>query len=119
MNDTQQTQSPATSQAFAHARCACDELTEAVSELLGFSPAVKQHLHNSRIEFLKALREMIDARISHLAGQDPKVRKYPSNRPFLSLVTTASRHDTGGRRVRGTLPTPKNAPRKQRPRAVL
>ena len=75
MNDTQQTQSTPTGQAFAHARCACGELTEAVSELLGFSPSVKQHLQNSRIEFLKALREMIDARINHLSGQEPKGTK--------------------------------------------
>jgi hypothetical protein len=75
MNDTQQTQSTATAQAFAHARCACSELTEAVSELLGFSPSVKQHLHNSRIEFLKALREVIDARIDHLSGQAQKGTK--------------------------------------------
>lgn len=69
MNDTQQTQSRPAGQAFAHARCACGELTEAISELLGFSPSVKQHLQNSRIEFLKALREVIDARIDHLSGQ--------------------------------------------------
>ena len=75
MNDTQQTQSTATGQAYAHARCACSELTEAVSELLGFSPSVKQHLHNSRIEFLKALREMIDARIDHLSSQVQKGTK--------------------------------------------
>jgi hypothetical protein len=75
MNDTQQTQSTPTGQGFAHARCACGELTEAVSELLGFSPSVKQHLNNSRIEFLKALREVIDARIDHLSGQGPKGTK--------------------------------------------
>jgi hypothetical protein len=75
MNDTQQTQSPPGGQAFAHARCACGELTEAVSELLGLSPSVKQHLHNSRIELLKALREVIDARINHLSRQVPKGTK--------------------------------------------
>jgi len=75
MNDTEQTQSTPTAQAFAHAQCACGELTEAVSELLGFSPSVKQHLHNSRIEFLKALREVIDARIDHLSRQVPKGTK--------------------------------------------
>jgi hypothetical protein len=75
MNDTQQTQSAPGAQAFAHARCACGELTEAVSELLGFSPSVKQHLHNSRIELLKALREVIDARINHLSRQVPKGTK--------------------------------------------
>ena len=77
MNDTQQTQATPTGQAFAHARCACGELTEAISELLGFSPSVKEHLHNSRIEFLKALREVIDARIDHLSGQGEKGTKVP------------------------------------------
>ena len=72
MNDTQQTQETATGQAYAHARCACGELTEAISEVLGLSPSVKQHLHNSRIEFLKALRELIDARIDRLSGQTQK-----------------------------------------------
>jgi hypothetical protein len=75
MNDTQPTQSSATGQAFAHARCACSELTDAISELLGFSPTVKQHLHNSRIEFLKALREVIDARIDRLSGEAQKGTK--------------------------------------------
>jgi hypothetical protein len=75
MNDTQERQTTPTGQAFAHARCACGELAEAVSELLGLSPAVKQHLQNSRIEFLKALREVIDARIDHLSGQEPKGTK--------------------------------------------
>lgn len=77
MNDTQQPQSAASGQAYAHARCACGELTEAVSEFFGFSPSVKQHLHNSRIEFLKALREVIDARIDHLSGQGGKGTKVP------------------------------------------
>ena len=72
MNDTQQTQETATGQAYGHARCACGELTEALSELLGFSPSVKQHLQKSRIEFLKALREVIDARIDRLSGQAQK-----------------------------------------------
>jgi hypothetical protein len=75
MNDTQQTPSTPTGQAFGHVRSACDELTEAVSELLGFSPSVKQHLHNSRMEFLKAIREVIDARIDHLSSQGQKGTK--------------------------------------------
>ena len=75
MNDTQHTQETATGQAYAHARCACGELTEAISELFGFSPSVKRHLHNSRIEFLKALREVIDARIDNLSSQAQKGTK--------------------------------------------
>jgi hypothetical protein len=34
---------------------------------LGVLPAVKQHLANSRIELLKAIREVIDERIEHLS----------------------------------------------------
>jgi len=34
---------------------------------LGVSPEVRQHLKNSRIEFLKAIREIIDDRIEHLS----------------------------------------------------
>ena len=38
-------------------------------EFLGISPAVRQHLANSRIEFLKAIREVINERIDHLSSQ--------------------------------------------------
>jgi hypothetical protein len=72
MTDTQQTPSAATGQAYAHARCACSEFTEAVSEILGFSPSVKEHLHNSRIEFLKAIREVLDAKIDRLSNPPQK-----------------------------------------------
>jgi len=72
MTDQQQTQSTARGPAYTHARCACSELTEAVSEILGFSPSVKQHLNNSRIEFLKAVREVIDSRIDHLSSAPQK-----------------------------------------------
>ena len=44
---------------------------------LGISPRVKQHLANSRIELLKAIREVIDERIEHLstpAQQGTKIR---------------------------------------------
>jgi ribosome-associated translation inhibitor RaiA len=34
---------------------------------LGVSPQVRQHLANSRIEFLKAIREVIDERIEQLS----------------------------------------------------
>ena len=72
MTEQQQTQSTARGPAYTHARCACSELTEAVSEILGFSPSVKEHLHNSRIEFLKAMREAIDAKIDRLSNAPQK-----------------------------------------------
>jgi len=43
-----------------------------VREFLGVSPAAVQHLTNSRIEFLKALREILDARIERMATQETR-----------------------------------------------
>jgi hypothetical protein len=36
--------------------------------LLPRSDAAREHLRNSRIEFLKAIRSLIDARIEHLSA---------------------------------------------------
>jgi hypothetical protein len=74
MNESQQAQSTAREHA-AHEPCPCREIVDTVREYLGVSPAVRQHLANSRVEFLKALREMLDARIEHLSGQAPKGTK--------------------------------------------
>jgi len=70
MNDAPQTQT--TPNAAAHEQCPCREIAETVREFLGVSPAVKEHLNNSRVEFLKAIREMINARIEHLSTQPQK-----------------------------------------------
>jgi hypothetical protein len=51
----------------AHERCLCGELLDHLRGRLGVSPEVRQHLANSRIEFLKAMREIIDDRIEHLS----------------------------------------------------
>jgi hypothetical protein len=53
-------------------RCICCEISEHLREfLLPKSEAAREHLRNSRIEFLKAIRSLIDERIAHLsaAGQ--------------------------------------------------
>jgi hypothetical protein len=42
---------------------------DTVRELLGISPAVRQHLTNSRVEFLKAIRQVLDDRIAHLSSR--------------------------------------------------
>jgi hypothetical protein len=68
MNQSQEAQSTARDHA-AHEPCPCREIVDTVREYLGVSPAVRQHLANSRVEFLKALREMLDARIEHLSSQ--------------------------------------------------
>jgi len=56
-------------------RCLCRELIDTVREFVGVSPAVRQHLSNSRVEFLKAIRTVIDERIDHLSGQAQKGTK--------------------------------------------
>jgi hypothetical protein len=55
----------------SHERCPCYEVMDFIRTRLGVSPAVRQHLSNSRVEFLKAIREVIDEKIEHLskAGQ--------------------------------------------------
>ena len=56
-------------------RCLCRELIDTVREFVGVSPTVRQHLSNSRVEFLKAIRQVIDERIDHLSGQTQKGTK--------------------------------------------
>jgi hypothetical protein len=72
MNEPREVQSTAREH---HEPCPCREIVHTVREYLGISPAVKQHLVNSRVEFLKALREMLDARIEHLSSQPQKGTK--------------------------------------------
>ena len=48
-------------------RCVCNEVFDHFRDLFGVPPAAKEHLANSRIEFLKAVREVIDARIERVS----------------------------------------------------
>jgi hypothetical protein len=50
-----------------HERCLCREVLDQVREAFGVSPKVHEHFTNSRIEFLKGIRAIIDGRIEHLA----------------------------------------------------
>ena len=61
----------------AYERCLCREALDRVRELLGVSPDVQQHLTNSRIEFLMAIRKVIDRRIAHLSSTDQQGTKIP------------------------------------------
>ncbi|HET7441660.1 MAG TPA: hypothetical protein VFJ47_10190 [Terriglobales bacterium] len=53
------------------------EALDRMRELLGVSPDVQQHLAHSRIEFLKAIRTMIDQRITHLSSTGQQSTKIP------------------------------------------
>jgi hypothetical protein len=74
MNKPEKSQST-TSEQVVYERCPCREIVDTVRKYLGVSPAVQQHLANSRIEFLKAIREVLDERIEHLSSQGQKGTK--------------------------------------------
>ena len=74
MNKPEKSQST-TSEQVVYERCPCREIVDTVRECLGISPAVRQHLANSRVEFLKAIREVLDERIEHLSSQGQKGTK--------------------------------------------
>lgn len=48
-------------------QCVCEEVFGHVQDLFGISPDVRQHLKNSRIEFLKAIRTVLDERIERMS----------------------------------------------------
>ena len=60
-----------------HDQCLCHQFLDHLRDYLGVSPEVKQHLTNSRVEFLKAIREVIDQRIEHLSRKSQQGTKIP------------------------------------------
>lgn len=53
-------------------RCVCREVADHLRELLQpRSEAAREHFRNSRLEFLKAVRTLIDERIEHLSATAP------------------------------------------------
>jgi hypothetical protein len=66
MNEQRADQS-GTGKGVPQERCLCCEVLDLVRARLGVSPRVRQHLENSRIELLKAVRQVIDDRIEHLS----------------------------------------------------
>jgi len=68
---------PVTSEQVVYERCPCREIVDTVRDRLGISPAVRQHLANSRVEFLKAVREILNERIERLSSQSQQGTKVP------------------------------------------
>jgi hypothetical protein len=58
-----------------HQGCLCCEILDHLHECFHVSPAVRQHLSNSRIEFLKAIRGVIEQRIEHLSNSGQRGAK--------------------------------------------
>ena len=76
MNE-QQTSQSATGTSVPRERCLRYGVLDLFRARLGVSPQVRQHLANSRIEFLKAIREVIDERIEQMSKpvqQGTKIR---------------------------------------------
>jgi hypothetical protein len=67
MNQPETNQQTST-QPAADERCLCRETLDRIQACLGVSPTVRQHLSNSRLEFLKAIRAVIDQRIEQLSS---------------------------------------------------
>lgn len=63
----QQASSGTTNQNVAGERCVCNEVLHTFERIFEVPPNVREHLSNSRIEFLKAIRAAIDHRIEHLS----------------------------------------------------
>jgi len=63
----EQTTKPAGEQARSE-RCACHEVLDHLGKVFDIPPAVREHLTNSRVEFLKAVRAVIDQRIERLSA---------------------------------------------------
>lgn len=66
MSNEQASPGPATEREAA-GRCVCHEMLDQLGKFFEVPPAVHQHLTNSRIEFLKAVRAVIDQRIERLS----------------------------------------------------
>jgi len=66
MSEQEATQQNA--QPLIQERCLCRELVNQFREAFDVSPKVREHFTNSRIEFLKGIRAVIDSRIEHLSN---------------------------------------------------
>jgi hypothetical protein len=67
MSEQQATPQNAT-QPLIQERCLCREIVDQFREAFGVSPNVREHFTNSRIEFLKGIRAVIDSRIERLSN---------------------------------------------------
>jgi hypothetical protein len=67
MSEQEATQQNST-QPLIQERCLCRELVNQFREAFDVSPKVREHFTNSRIEFLKGIRAVIDSRIEHLSN---------------------------------------------------
>jgi len=68
MSEPEAARQNAIHQPLIQERCLCREIVNQFREAFGVSPEVREHFTNSRIEFLKGIRAVIDSRIEHLSN---------------------------------------------------
>jgi len=56
-----------TTESAQYERCVCREVIDNLQKAFGVPSEVRDHFNNSRIEFLKGIRAIIDSRIEHLS----------------------------------------------------
>jgi len=61
-------QEPNATQPVTQERCLCREVVDSFREQFKVPEEVQEHFKNSRIEFLKGLRAIIDSRIEKLSS---------------------------------------------------
>ncbi len=66
---------PGANQPVAQERCLCREIVDSFREQFHVPAEVQEHFKNSRIEFLKAIRAMIDSRIEKLSSASQRGAK--------------------------------------------
>ena len=66
---------PSASQPVTQERCLCREVVDSFREQFKVPAEVQEHFKNSRIEFLKGRRAIIDSRIEKLSSASPRGAK--------------------------------------------
>jgi hypothetical protein len=67
MSPQRQTNRSTARKSATEERCPCLEIMDFFRTRLGVSAEVRKHLENSRVEFLKAIRVVLDERIERLS----------------------------------------------------
>jgi hypothetical protein len=68
---SEQETTPNANQPVRQERCLCREVVDQFQENFKMPAGVREHFNNSRIEFLKGIRAIIDSRIERLSSTSP------------------------------------------------
>jgi hypothetical protein len=72
---SEQGTAPNASEPVTQERCLCREVIDSFREQFQVPDQVQEHFKNSRIEFLKGIRAIIDSRIEKLSSASPRGAK--------------------------------------------